>query len=313
MSAPLKRILITGSNGLLGQKVVELFSHLNTFSLLLASKHDKSVFTDETLLYTRADITKRQEIKKVIEEFEPEIIINTAAVTNVDLCETDRESAWRVNVNGVENIVQAAKLTGAKLIHLSTDYVFDGKAGPYTEVDRPNPSSYYGRSKLASENIISTSGIPYAIVRTMVLYGTGYGVKSNFALWLLKELREERAVRVVDDQIGNPTLAEDVAYALLKIVELGRTGLYHVSGPDLVSRYEFALTLAKVFHLNKKLVTPIKTATLKQPAVRPLRSGFITLKTQIDLGVNLSGVEQGLVILKHQTENSLKEEQENAS
>jgi dTDP-4-dehydrorhamnose reductase len=144
----------------------------------------------------------------------------------------------------------------------------------------------------------------------MVLYGTGFSVKPNFALWLMKELREERPVRVVDDQVGNPTLADDLAYAILKAIELDRTGFYHVSGPDLVNRYEFALTLARVFHYGKKLITPVKTSSLKQAAVRPLRSGFITLKTQIDLGVKLSGIEQGLVILKHQVENQLKDELE---
>ena len=311
MSAAVKRILITGSNGLLGQKLVELFSHLNTFNLLLTSRQEKSVFEHESILYTRADITRRQEIKRIIEEFEPDVIINTAAITNVDSCESDRESAWKVNVSGVEHIVQTAKLTGAKLVHLSTDYVFDGRSGPYSEVDRPNPMSYYGRTKLASENIITTSGIPYVIVRTMVLYGTGFSVKPNFALWLMKELREERPVRVVDDQVGNPTLADDLAYAILKAIELDRTGIYHVSGPDLVNRYEFAQTLARVFHFSKKLITPVKTSSLKQAAVRPLKSGFITLKTQIDLGVKLSGIEQGLVILKHQAENQLKDELEN--
>ncbi len=311
MNAALKRVLITGSNGLLGQKLVELFSHLNTFNILLTSRQEKSVFEHDSILYIKADITRRQEIKRIIEEFEPDVIVNTAAITNVDACETDRESAWKVNVGGVEHIVQTAKLTGAKLIQLSTDYVFDGKTGPYSEVDRPNPMSYYGRTKLASENIITTSGIPYAIIRTMVLYGTGYSVKPNFALWLMKELREEKTVRVVDDQMGNPTLADDLAYAILKAIELDRTGIYHVSGPDLVSRYEFATTLARVFHYSKKLVVPVKTASLKQAASRPLRSGFITLKTQIDLGVKLSGIEQGLVILKQQVENQLKDEQEN--
>jgi dTDP-4-dehydrorhamnose reductase len=312
MRSPVKRILITGSNGLLGQKLVELFSHLNTFSLLLTGRQERSVFDLETLPYARADITKRPEIKKVIEEFEPDVIIHTAAVTNVDLCETDRETAWRVNVGGVEHIVQTAKLTGAKVIHCSTDYVFDGRTGPYAESDRPNPVSYYGRTKLASENILATSGVPHAIARTMVLYGTGIGVKSNFALWLVNELRAGKPVNVVDDQVGNPTLADDLAYAILKMVELDRGGVYHVSGPDFVSRYEFALTLAKVFGLDKKLITPVKTASLKQAAVRPLRSGFVTLKTQVDLGVKLSGVEQGLIVLRNQLESRLKEEQANA-
>jgi dTDP-4-dehydrorhamnose reductase len=208
----------------------------------------------------------------------------------------------------VEHIVQAAKLTGSKLIHVSTDYVFDGKTGPYSEVDRPNPMSYYGRTKLASENVITTSGIPHAIVRTMVLYGIGYGVKLNFALWLVRELSQENPVRVVDDQICNPTLADDLAYAILKIIELNRTGLYHVSGSDLMSRYEFAMMLARAFRYNRRLITPVKTVMLKQPAARPLRSGFVTLKAQVDLGIKPSGVEQGIMIFKNQVSTYSKEE-----
>jgi dTDP-4-dehydrorhamnose reductase len=308
MSQPVVRVLITGSNGLLGQKLTELFSHISSFNLMLCSRQDQSVFPEETLTYRKLDITSRTDVKKVIEEYEPDVIVNSAAITNVDACETEREAAWRINVSGVENIVQAAKLTGSKLIHVSTDYVFDGKTGPYSEVDRPNPMSYYGRTKLASENVITTSGIPHAIVRTMVLYGIGYGVKLNFALWLLRELSQENPVRVVDDQICNPTLADDLAYAILKIIELNRTGLYHVSGSDLMSRYEFAMMLARAFRYNRRLITPVKTASLKQPAARPLRSGFVTLKAQVDLGIKPSGVEQGLTIFKNQVSTYTKEE-----
>lgn len=303
----MKRILITGSNGLLGQKLVELLSHLNSYNLLLTSKQDRSVFQDETLLYVQVDISNKRDLRKVVDEFEPDIIINTAAITNVDACEKDREAAWKVNVGGMENLIHSAKLVGAKLIHLSTDYVFDGKNGPYDELARPNPANYYGRTKLAGENLLVTSGIPYAIVRTMVLFGVAYGIKLNFGLWVLKELSDNSSIRIADDQFANPTLADDVAYAILKIVELDRSGIYHVAGPDLMSRYEFALVIARVFKLNKKLISPVKTASLKQIAQRPLKSGFITLKAQIDLGVKMSGVEQGVNILKNQLSTHINE------
>jgi len=296
----MKRVLITGSNGLLGQKLAELFSRSTHYNLLLTSKQEHSVFDEEHIRYRRLDTTQKREVQSLVEEFEPEVIINTAAVTNVDLCETERELAWRVNVGSVEHVAYAAKLTGATVVHLSTDYVFDGKHGPYSELERPNPISYYGRTKLASENVLQTSGIPFTIMRTMVLYGAGYKVKQNFALWLLKNLAGEQPVKVVNDQIGNPTLADDVAYAILKSVELGRTGLYHVAGPDLISRYEFALILAKVFSLNKKLITPVKTSAFPQPAQRPLHSGFVTLKAEVDLGIKFSTAEQGLLALKNQ-------------
>jgi dTDP-4-dehydrorhamnose reductase len=302
----MNRILITGSNGLLGQKLVELFSNSSNYNLLLTSKEENSVFAEDVFPYIQLDTTQRQNVRSVLDEFEPELIINTAAITDVDSCEKEREMAWRVNVSSVENLVYAGKLVGAQIIQLSTDYVFDGKNGPYSELDRPNPLGYYGKTKLASENILRTSGITFAIVRTMVLYGVGYNVRPNFALWLLENLSQEKPIRVVDDQIGNPTLADDVAYAILKIIELERYGIFHVAGPDLISRYDFALALCDVFHLNKKLITPVKTSMFKQPAPRPLKSGFITLKAETELDVKPAGIKQGLMIFKNQMNSNLR-------
>lgn len=296
----MKRILITGANGLLGQKITELLSNFRNYALHLSSKDDRSVFDHERMTYLRLDTTSRQGVRDMVDQVEPEIIIHAAAVTNVDLCEKERELAWRTNVSSVENLIHAAKLVGARLLHFSTDYIFDGKNGPYDETARPNPLNYYGKTKLASENLLITSGIPYTIVRTMVLYGMGYGVKQNFALWLYNQLREGKSVRTVNDQIGNPTLADDVAYAVLKIMELERTGCYHVAGPDVVSRHEFALTLCRTFGFNKKLIIPVRTSDFRQPAQRPLRSGFITLKMETDLGIKASGIRQGLLMFKNQ-------------
>lgn len=303
----MKRVLITGSNGLLGQKLVEILSNSPVYSMLLVSKQPTSVFHEEKLRYRQLDISRKQDVIHLVEEFEPHVIINAAAMTNVDKCEGEREAAWRANVSGVEHLVYAAKFVGARIIQLSTDYVFDGKHGPYSERDRPNPLSYYGRTKLASENLLQTSGVPATIVRTMVLYGIGFGVKLNFALWLLKNLNDGKPLRVVDDQIANPTLADDVAYAILKVVELERTGIYHVAGPDLVSRYDFALALARTFNFNKKLITPVKTSAMKQPAPRPLKSGFITLKAQTDLDLKISGIDHGLIVLKNQLNSNMKQ------
>ena len=296
----MKRVFITGSNGLLGQKLVELLSNSPNYLLLCTSRQPASVFSSDQLQYRQLDTTRRNDVETAVGEFEPEVIVNAAAMTNVDACETEREKAWRSNVTGVENLLHAAKLSGARLVHISTDYVFDGKNGPYSETDRPNPICYYGRTKLASENLITTSGLPATIIRTMVLYGIARNVKANFALWLLANLKAEKPVKVVNDQIGNPTIAEDLAYGILKVIELGRLGLYNIAGPDLVSRYDFALALAKIFGFNKKLITPVKTSTMKQPAPRPLKSGLITLKAQTDLDIRLAGVEQGATIFRNQ-------------
>jgi len=300
MNSPVQRVLIIGSNGLLGQKIAELLSLCGNYSLMLTSQEELSVFDEGALPYARLDITRRNDVRRIVDEIEPEVIINAAAVTDVDLCENERELAWKVNVSGVENIVYAAKLVGASVIHISTDYVFDGKNGPYDELAHPSPLGYYGKTKLASENVLRASGLSYTILRTMILYGSGVDVKQNFALWLIKNLSEGKPVRVVDDQIGNPTLVDDLAYAILKIIELGRSGLYHIAGRDLVSRHDFAVVLSEIFDFDRKLITAVKTSTLKQLAERPMNSGFITLKAETELGAKASGIKHGLTVLKNQ-------------
>jgi dTDP-4-dehydrorhamnose reductase len=301
-----KRILVIGSNGLLGQKLCEIIVRGGAYHLAIASKAERPLRHVVGAHYLSVDITNKKDVKNAVAACAPDVIINAAAMTNVDLCETERERCWKVNVEGVENIIEAAKKDDTMVIHISTDYVFDGKAGPYTEDDRPNPLSYYGKSKLASENALRSSGIPYLIARTMVLYGYAPGVKPNFALWLIENLDKGRQVSVVDDQFGNPTLVDDLAYGLIQGFEMGRTGIYHLAGRDIISRYEFALKLAKVFNLDPSLITPVKTAALKQPAPRPLRSGLVTLKAEVELGYRPSTVDQGLIILKTQLNRTLR-------
>jgi dTDP-4-dehydrorhamnose reductase len=301
------RLLITGSNGLLGQKLAELFLRSTHYSVVLTSSQPESVLQNERIDYRQVDISQKADVRRIVEETEPEVIINAAAMTDVDRCETDRERAWRTNVVGVENLAYSAKLVGARIIQISTDYVFDGKSGPYDELNRPNPISYYGRTKLAAENVLRTTGIPHCIIRTMVLYGMGFQVKLNFALWALKSLSDGTSIRAVDDQFGNPTLVDDLAFAILPVVEGGRTGIYHIAGAELTSRYEFARQIASTFGFDLKMVTPIKSATLKQAAARPLKSGFVTLKAETELGIRMSGVKQGLSVLKNQMAVSMKE------
>lgn len=301
-----KKILVVGSNGLLGQKLCEIIVRGGAYNLTLASIEEKPVRQVVGAHYVQCDITNKKEVKSLVAASKPDVIMNAAAMTNVDACETEREMCWKVNVEGVENLIEAAKRYDTKLIHVSTDYVFDGKAGPYTEDDRPEPLSYYGKSKLASENALRKSGIPFVIARTMVLYGFAPGVKPNFALWLIESLEKRHKVTIVDDQIGNPTLVDDLAYGLIQAFEMERTGIYHIAGRDIVSRYEFALKLAKVFDLDPLLITPVKTASLHQPAPRPLKSGLITLKAEVELGYKPSTVEQGLFILKTQLHRTMK-------
>jgi dTDP-4-dehydrorhamnose reductase len=296
----IQRVLVVGSNGLLGQKMAEQLVRGTSYRITLASVEREPVRELESAPYVQLDITSHKSVRECIAEVQPDVIINCAAMTNVDACETERELAWKINVSGVEYLAEAAKKHRATMVHVSSDYVFDGKAGPYTEEDKPEPLSYYGKSKLASENVLLSAAIPSVIARTMVLYGHAPGVKANFALWLIQSLQARQTVRIVDDQVGNPTLVDDLAYALLRAVEMGRRGIYHIAGRDIITRYEFALRLAHVFHCDASLIVPIKTASLKQPAVRPLKSGLITLKAEVELGYKPSSVEHGLEVLKSQ-------------
>lgn len=293
------KILVTGSNGLLGQSITSIFTRESDFDMMLTSAEEKS-FLSYGHHYEMLDITKKDDVKRITDYYSPDVIINCAAYTIVDKCETERELSWKINVDGVKNLIIAARRNKSKIIHYSSDYVFDGKNGPYTEESVPNPVSFYGREKLASENALITSDINFAIIRTVVLYGIGVGIKQNFVLWFIDKLRNNEPVNIVTDQISNVTNIDDLAYGTLKIAEKDLRGIYNIAGEDILSRYDFALKICDVFNLNKELVRPVITATLNQPAPRPLKSGLTTFKMQSELGFKPMDSLEGLRLLKTQ-------------
>lgn len=293
-----KRILVTGANGMLGQRVVEFYSPLNDIELHATSVEDKFVF--ENLDYIQSDISDRTQIKKVVKDFCPDFIINAAAFTNVDLSETERELAWKINVKGVEYLAESARVLDSHLIHISTDYIFDGKNGPYSENDIPNPLGYYARTKLASENALKLSGIKYTILRTNVLYGTAKFSRPDFVKWVVDSLRANKPIRIVDDQINNPTFIDDLVQGINKSVELRKEGIYNIGGNEFLSRYDFTIMIADFFNLNKSLISKIKTEELNQPARRPLKSGLITIKAQTELGYKPHTITQSLELMKQE-------------
>lgn len=299
----MEKLVITGVNGLLGQKLLERsVSHYEVMGIDL---HEAPFQTKFKFEYRQLDLTKRRLVKQALAEFQPHYLINTAAMTDVDACETQKEQCWKINVEAVDYIIQAVRRLGTKIIHLSTDYVFDGKSGPYVETDTPEPLGYYGKSKLASENLLIASGLEHAIVRTMVLYGQGIQTRPNFVTWLIEKLNKGESVQVVTDQISNPTLADDLAEAILQIIERRKWDLFHISGSELIDRYHFALKIAEVFDLNQQLIEPTITTKLGQAATRPLKSGFIITKAQTELGIHMSDVTTGLKKLKKQSKRFL--------
>lgn len=302
----MKRILICGSNGLLGQRLALMLGSQTEYEVLNTSHHRSFVFDHQLFDYTQLDITRKSDVKSLISSFQPDVILNAAAATNVDWCETHREEAWKVNVNGVENLVEAARKVGAKLVHVSTDYVFDGKSDHYGEDDKPDPINYYGKSKLAGENAIRISEIPWAIVRTIVVYGHGMNVRRNFALWVIDSLKGGKPIKCVDDQIGNPTYVNDLAFGMIKIFELDRAGIYHICGCERISRYNFALKIAETFGYDPSMIQRSKSSDLYQAAPRPLSTTFVTLKAETELGLKAMDVNQGLSLLKRELQIARK-------
>lgn len=290
------RILIVGSNGMLGQRLASYLNQFNKYEILCASFESESYI--DGLDYSTIDISQKNNVREIIIDFFPDIIINTAAFTNVDKCETEKEIAWKVNVKGVENIAFYAWTIDAHLIHISSDYIFDGKYGPYSENAKPNPISYYGRTKLAAENSIRTSGVSYTILRTNVLYGpVAYG-RPDFVKWVIDSLSNNKEIRIVTDQINNPTFIDDIVSVIQKICEYKREGIYNIGGRELLSRYDFAIRIADFFKLDKKLILKILTKELNQPAPRPLKSGLINLKAETEIDYKPISLEKSFSIIE---------------
>ncbi len=296
----MKRVLVCGSNGLLGQRLAFLFEGESNYEVLHTSHH-RSFANEQVLLdYTQLDISNRSDVKSLVTSYRPDVILNAAAMTNVDACEREREQAWKMNVTAVENLVESCRRIGARLVHVSTDYVFDGKTGHYSENDRVNPVNYYGKTKLAGENVIISSEIDYSILRTIVVYGVGINVKNNFALWVINSLNDKKQIRCVDDQISNPTHVHDLATAMKTSVDVEAKGIFHVPGAEIVSRYDFAMKAAEIFGYDRSLITRIKTAELAQLAQRPLNTSFNFDKAKKVLKYNPMSVAQGLMMLQQE-------------
>lgn len=293
-----RRIFIVGANGMLGQRTIEFYKPNKSVELFACSIEENPLFNDVD--YLCCNITERDKIKKAVYNFMPDVIINAAAYTNVDLSETEREIAWKINVKGVEYLAETARVIDAHIIHISSDYIFDGKNGPYSEDAKPNPLGYYGRTKLASENVLKMSGAIYTILRTNVLYGVASKSKADFVEWLIDTVRSGKPVKIVDDQISNPTFIDDLVKAISKVIEFRKHGVYNIGGKELLSRFDFTKIIAEYFDLDKLLIVPIKTEALNQAARRPLNSGLITLKAEAELGYKPVSIRESLAIIKRE-------------
>lgn len=302
------KILITGSNGLLGQKLVYKLRSTPGITCIATARGENRLVQQDGYIYETLDITDKKNVEEVFAKHQPDAVINTAAMTNVDACETEREACWLMNVTAVEHQVKVLEqLKSAKagynphFLHLSTDFIFDGTHGPLDENEKPNPLSYYAESKLAAENIVTASGLDWAIVRTVLVYGIVDNMsRSNIVLWVKSSLEQGKTINVVDDQFRTPTLAEDLADGCILIAKKRALGIYNISGKNFYSILELAQVVADYYHLDKSLIRPSKSADIKQPAKRPPITGFIIDKAVKELGYNPHSFVEGIRILEDQ-------------
>lgn len=294
------KILITGANGLLGQKLVNQLQEEKNIDLLATSRGERRILL-ENVPYQRLDVENKQEVNELVGRFKPDVIIHTAALTQVDTCEQDREACWRANVTAVENIVKAAEDCQSFLIHLSTDFIFNGEAGPYSEEAEGKPVNFYGESKLASEEVVKNCRTPWAIVRTVLVYGISPGLsRSNIILWVKEGLENGKPLQIVDDQVRSPTLAEDLAAGCILIAKKKAKGIWHISGKDILTPYDMAIKTADFFQLDKSLINKTDSSKFTQPAKRPPKTGLIINKAIEKLGYNPRSFEEGIAILADQ-------------
>ena len=297
----MKKIMVTGSNGLLGQKLTDLSLLDPEIELIATSIGPNRHNIKGGYVYEELDILDQDRLHDLVEKYQPDAIIHTAAMTNVDTCEVERTKCYALNVQAVKNLVQVCEEMDIQLIHLSTDFIFDGEDGPYTEEAEPNPLSYYGETKLESELILKKSSCRWAILRTIIVYGIVNDMsRSNIVLWAKGALEKGEPINVVNDQWRMPTLAEDLAECCLLAVKKNASGVFNVSGKDLMSILEIVERVADHYGLDKSLIRAISAESLNQAARRPRKTGFILDKAIFELGYSPHSFEDGIAFMDKQ-------------
>ncbi len=271
-------IMLTGASGLLGQKILE---NLEKRKDKVIAIYNRNPITPRSpnILTIRLDISKTIELEDLIMKNSPDVIIHTAALTNVDECEVNKEKAWRINVEATRSIVRAAKVVKSYIVYVSTDYVFDGEKGLYTERDLPNPINYYGLTKLIGEELVRSSDLLYTIVRPSAIYGIG-GSKKSFAEYVIEKLLRGEEVYALTDQYVSPTLNTLLAEAIIEIIDMKPMGILHVAG-ERMNRYEFAVKIAETLNLPKDKIHKASIKDMKHwKAKRPRDSSLNTDKAK---------------------------------
>ncbi|MFW9946853.1 MAG: dTDP-4-dehydrorhamnose reductase [Candidatus Odinarchaeota archaeon] len=302
----MEKLLIIGASGLTGYRLAKLSSEFYE----VYGTYNKRPINIENCEISQLDKTNKEKVHSLIKHINPNIVIDCSAVHNVDYCETHQEETWNVNVEATKFIAKICKDIEARMIYISTDYIFDGTAKHYDEYSKPNPINYYGVSKLKAEEEIANLEISYAIARTSLIFGwipsELKGLESsskksiNFVLWALNKLRNRVPLNIVTDQFSTPTFVDNLVNYLLALAKSNENGIFHTTGKQCLNRYEFACKIIEVFNINKDLITPVTSDLFEQIAERPMRCCLSSDKAQKLLGVKPYTIQEALLKMKEQ-------------
>ncbi|MBC7904566.1 MAG: NAD(P)-dependent oxidoreductase [Gemmatimonadaceae bacterium] len=290
------KVLITGINGLVGQHLSELLLE-NEYAVAGVGRGPQRYFPKniQNFSYYDADITNQQTMADVFSTELPGVVVHAAAITQIDQCEVERAVCEDINVKGTANLLMIAEEISAHFIFLSTDFVFDGEMGDYSEEDHQNPLSWYGFTKVQAESLVEISELDWCIVRTCLVYGSTLdGTRSNIVTWVKKSLEEMKPIKVVTDQHRTPTYVKDLAMGIFLIISKRAVGVYHISGAEKLTPWQMAIRTADLFRLDRSLITPVDASVFSQPARRPPKTGFNISKAMEELSYQPRGFEEGL-------------------
>ncbi len=268
----MKKILITGGNGLLGQSLRSFLSKANFEVIASGLGNDRLL--NHNHVYVPFDISKKNDCENVLSIFNPDIIINTAAITNVDYCEVNKDECLKVNADSVNHFLPFCKKNNKKFIQISTDFLFDGKSGPYNEIQPYMPINHYGFSKMIAEKNIFNSGLSnFLIIRTCLVYGFKED-SNNIYMWVKRKLDKGDSVNIVDDQFRTPTVVSDLSQAILQAIKQDVKGVFNISSGEYLSIFDFVCNIVKAFGYDKSLLQRCKSNKINQKAARPKKSGL---------------------------------------
>ncbi len=288
-------LLVVGGSGLVGSKVAALARKQGRKVVATTRGPAPTIEGVEFVPLNKEDVDAGREL---IRKVKPNAVIDTAAMHNVDKCEDDRDLAWTINAGATGALAQTATDVGARYLFISTDFVFDGTKGMYTEGDVARPVNVYGETKLAGEHATLSASPDHLVVRPSVIYGWD-DTRTNFATWMMTSVRDGKSVTIVTDWIGSPTLADSLAEACLNLLDAREGGVYHLAGKDALSRYDFAMRLAKAFALDTSLIKPVTSTELKMKAARPRDSSLVNVRGKA-LKITTLGVDEGIALMKAQ-------------